>query len=87
MGNVSKWKIKDRTALFMEDTRKGAKVGNYRPTACFLNLLLTGVISIRCNRFLDKNYMLPCEQKNVERTVSEQRIILVIDRCLLRNFK
>ena len=62
---------------------KGTEVGNYRPIAC-LNLiwkLLTGIISDKTYDHLEKNRLLPEEQKGSRRKCQGTKDQLAIDRC------
>ena len=63
--DVPGWLVEGRTILVMKDSKKGAEVGNYRPTAC-LNLiwkLLTGITSDKTYDHLEESRLLPEEQK------------------------
>jgi len=57
-----------RTNLAMKDETKGTEVGNYRPLACLPTTfkLLTGVIAEHIYGHLDRNGLLPDEQKDVK---------------------
>ena len=54
-----------RTVLIIKDPEKGTSPGNYRPMTCLPVMwkLLTGIISGEMYSFLDKEGLLPEEQK------------------------
>ena len=71
----------------MKDSKNGTEVGNYRPIAC-LNLiwkLLTRIISDKTYDHLEKNRLLPEEQKGGRRKCQGTKDQLAIDRCILQN--
>ena len=86
-GDVPGWLVEGRTILVMKDSKNGTEVGNYRPIAC-LNLiwkLLTGIISDKTYDHLQKNRLLPEEQKGSRRKCQGTKDQLAIDRCILQN--
>ena len=86
-GDVPGWLVEGRTILVMKDSKNGTEVGNYRPIAC-LNLiwkLLTGIISDKTYDHLEKNKLLPEEQKGSRRKCQGTKDQLAIDRCILQN--
>ena len=86
-GDVPGWLVEGRTILVMKDSKNGTEVGNYRPIAC-LNLiwkLLTGIISDKTYDHLEKNRLLPEEQKGSRRKCQGTKDQLAIDRCILQN--
>ena len=87
VGDVPGWLVEGRTIFVMKDSKNGTEVGNYRPTAC-INLiwkLLTGIISDKTNDHLDKNRLLPEEQKGSRRKCQGTKDQLAIDRYILQN--
>ena len=70
--------VEGRTILVMKDSKNGTEVGNYRTIVC-LNLiwkLLTGIISDKTYDHLEKNRLLPEEQKGIRRKCKGQKINL-----------
>ena len=87
MGDVPGWLVEGRTILVMKGSKNGTEVGNCRPIAC-LNLtwkLLTGIISDKTYDHLEKNRLLPEEQKGSRRKCQGTKDQLAIDRCILQN--
>ena len=68
-GNVPEWMVLGRTYLVMKDETKGAEVGNYRPIACLPRAfkLITGIVAEHIYGHLDRNDLLPDEQKGCRR--------------------
>ena len=64
-GDAPNWVIEGRTVLIMKDKNKGTIASNYRPITCLPLIwkLLTGLIAEEMYEFLEKNYLLPQEQK------------------------
>ena len=62
---VPEWMTLGKTILCLKDPAKGNVVDNYRPISCLPLMwkLLTGVVSESMYNFLDKNNLLPEEQK------------------------
>ena len=86
-GDVPGWLVEGRIILVIKDSKNGTEVGNYRPVAC-LNLiwkLLTGIISDKTYDHLEKNRLLPEEQKGSRRKCQGAKDQLAIDRCILQN--
>jgi hypothetical protein len=86
---IPSWMVEGRTILVMKDEGKGPDVGNYRPIAC-LNLLwklLTGVLSEKTYAYLDKNNILPVEQKGCKKGCLGTKDQLAIDKCVIKNSK
>ena len=87
VGEVPGWFVEGRTILVMKDSKNGTEVGNYRPITC-LNLiwkLLTGIISDKTYDHLEKNRLLPEDQKGSRRKCQGTKDHLVIGRCILQN--
>ena len=87
VGDVPEWLIEGRPILVMKDSKNGTEVGKYRPIAC-LNLiwkLLTEIISDKTYDHLEKNRLLPEEQKGSRRKCQGTKDQLAIDRCILQN--
>ena len=64
-GNVPKWMTRSRTVLIMKDPEKGTSPGNYRPKTCLPVIwkMLTRIISEEVYQYLDREDLLPEEQK------------------------
>ena len=63
VGDVPGWLVEGRTILVMKDSKKGTKVGNYRPIAC-LSLIwkhLKRIVSDKTFDHLEQNKLLPEE--------------------------
>ena len=89
MGDVPGWLVEGRTILVMKDSKNGTEVGNYRPIIC-LNLiwkLLTGIVIDKTYDHLDKNRLLPEEQKGNIRKSQGTKDQLAIDRRILQNYR
>ena len=87
VGDVPGWLVEGKTILVMKNSKNGNEVGNYRPIAClnFIWKLLTGVISDKTYDHLEKNRLLPEEQKGSRRKSQEAKDQLAIDRCISQN--
>ena len=86
---IPEWLVVGRTILVMKDPNKGTEVGNYRPIAC-LNLIwkaLTGIFSTKVYAHLDRNGVLPVEQKGCKKGCMGTKDQLAIDKCVLKNCK
>ena len=87
VGDVPGWLVEGRTILVMKDSKNGTEVGNYRPIAC-LNLkwkLLIGIISDKTYDHLEKNRLLPEEQKGKRRKCQGTKDQLAIYRFIFQN--
>ena len=78
VGDVPGWLVEGRTILVMKDSKNGTEVGNYRPIACLILIwkLLTGIISDKAYDHLEKNRLLPEEQKGSRRKCQGTKINL-----------
>ena len=77
--SVPSWLTKGRTALLQKDKSKGNIASNYRPIICLPLMwkLLSGVIEDRIYGCLDKQKLLPEEQKGC-RKISRGKMIYFI---------
>ena len=83
------WLVEGRTILVMKDPSKGPVVGNYRPIAS-LNLLwklLSGILSDKTYQYLERNDILPVEQKGCRKKCQGTKDQLTIDMCVMKNCK
>ena len=86
---IPEWLVEGRTVLIMKDPTKGTEVGNYRPIAC-LNILwktLTGIFNTKVYDHLERNGLLPVEQKGSRKRCLGTKDQLAIDKCILKNCK
>ena len=70
------WMTYGRTVLCQKDPGKGNAVENYRPITCLPLMwkLLTGIIAEELYTYLERENLLPEEQKDVSVGVVEQKI-------------
>ena len=87
VGDVPEWLVEGRTILVTKDSKNGTEVGNFRPIACLILIwkLLTGTISDKTYDHLEKNRLLPEEQKGSRRKCQGTKDQIAIDRCILQN--
>ena len=87
-GQTPSWMTKGRTVLLQKDKSKGRDASNYRPITCLPLCwkLLTALVSDEIYSFLEKNQLLPEEQKGCRRSrgTADQ---LYIDRTILREVR
>ncbi len=86
---VPKWMTKGRTVLIMKDKEKGRDVKNFRPITCLPLMwkLLTAVMSEEMYKHLEKNKLLPNEQKGCRKRSRGTKDQLLIDKMIIRNCK
>ena len=79
--NLPDWLTYGRTVLCQKDKSKGNAVDNYRPVSCLPMIwkLLTSIISDQLHDFLEKEKVLPEEQKGCKRNTRGTK-----DRLLIR---
>ena len=83
------WATYGRTVLCQKDPRKGNAVENYRPITC-LPLLwkrLTGMIAEETYNYLEREKVLPEEQKGCKRGSRGTKDQLLIDKTVLKDCK
>ena len=74
--NLPEWMTRDRTVFCHMDPQKDNTADNYRPITC-LTLIwkcLTGVIAEVMYNYLEREKILPKEQKDAKEEVAEQSI-------------
>ena len=74
--DLPEWMTHGRTVLCQKDPRKGNTADNYRPITCLPLMwkLLTGVIAEEMYNYLEREKILPEEQKGCRRGSRVQRI-------------
>ena len=88
-GQTPSWMTKGRTVLLQKDKSKGRDASNYRPITCLPLCwkLLTALVSDEIYSFLEKNQLLPEEQKGCRRRSRGTADQLYIDRMILREVR
>ena len=86
---VPSWMTQGRTVLCQKDHSKGNAVDNYRPISCLPLMwkLLTGVIAESMYEYLERNNILPEEQKGCRRKSRGTEDQLLIDKVILQDCK
>ena len=89
INETPEWLTSGRTALIMKDKEKGNDVTNYRPITCLPLMwkLFTGVLSNELYDHLERERILPDEQKGCRRKSRGTKDQLLIDKMILRNCK
>ena len=88
-GFVPSWLTRGRTSLLQKDKSKGNVASNYRPMTCLPLMwkLLTGVIADQIYAHLDKEKLLPEEQKGCRKGSRGTNDLLYIDRAVIKEVK
>ena len=88
-GVVPDWLTKRRTVLIQKDKAKGNIESNYRPITCLPLVwkLLTGILKDEIYDYLEKNILLPEEQKGCRRKCKGTGGLLFIDKTILRELR
>ena len=88
-GMVPVWLTTGKTTLIVKDRSKGKDVTNFRPITCLPLLwkLLTGMLAEEIYQHLEKQELLPEEQKGCRKKSRGTKDQLLIDRMILRNCK
>ena len=81
------WMTYGHTILCQKDVSKGNAVENYRPITCLPLMwkLLTGVIAEDMYTYLEKENLLPNEQKGCKRNSRGTKDQLLIDKTVLKD--
>ena len=76
-----------RTVLLLKDKSEVNEVSNYRPITCLPLMwkLLTGVVAVEIYSHLEKNDLLPEEQKMCPRNSRGTKEQLSIDKAVTKN--
>ena len=86
---VPDWMTVGRTFLLIKDHSKGPLPGNFRPITCLPAMwkLFTGLLADSIYRHLDRNNLLPDEQKGCKKKSRGCKEQLLIDKLILKNCK
>ena len=86
---VPDWLTKGTTYLIIKDKSKGNDVTNYRPITCLSLLwkLFTGILAEEMYNHLEKNDLLPAEQKGCRKNSRGTKDQLLIDKMIIKNCK
>ena len=87
--SLPQWLTLGRTILCLKDPKKGNAVDNFRPISCLPMMwkLLTGVIADGVYEHLERNELLPEEQKGCRRGTRGTKDQLLIDKAILMDCK
>ena len=85
--DLPEWMAHDYTVLCQKDPRKGNTADNYGPITCLLLMwkLLTGVIAEEMYNYLEREKILPEEQKGCKRGIRGTKDQLLIDKTVLKD--
>ena len=85
--DLPEWMTYGRTVLCQKDPSKGNAVDNYRPITCLPLMwkLLTGVIAEDMYTYLERENLLPEEQKGCKRKCRGTKDQLLIDKTILKD--
>ena len=86
-GKIPQWLGKGRTVLIIKDKEKGAAVDNYRPITCLPTTwkLITSIIAEEMYAHLEKQSLLPVEQKGCRRNAQGTKDHLLVDKLVMSN--
>ena len=87
--DLPEWMIHGRTVLCQKDRQKGNTADNYRPITCLPLMwkLLTEVIAEEMYNYLEREKILPEEQKGCKRGSRGTKDQLLIDKTVLKDCK
>ena len=85
--DLPEWMTHGRTVLCQKEPRKGNTADNYRPITCLPLMwkLLTGVIAEEMYNYLEREKILPEEQKGCTRGSRGTKDQLLIDKTVLKD--
>ena len=88
-GDLPEWLTHGRTMLCQKDPRKSNTANNYRPITCLPLMwkLLTGVIAEGMYNYLEREKILPEEQKGCKRGSRGTKDQLLTDKIVLKDCK
>ena len=88
-GEVSDWLTKGRTVLAQKDKAKENIASNYSPITCLPLVwkLLTSILADEIYDYLEKNMLLPEDQKRCRRKCKGTGDLLFIDKMILREVR
>ena len=83
------WLTRARTSLLQKDKSKGNVASNYRPITCLPLMwkLLTGVIADQIYAHLDREKLLPEDQKECRKGSRGTNDLLYIDRAVIKEVR
>ncbi|XP_063595812.1 uncharacterized protein LOC134772704 [Penaeus indicus] len=86
---LPEWMVYGRTVLCQKDPAKGRAVDNFRPISCLPLMwkLLTGMIAEEMYGFLEREKILPDEQKGCRKGSRGTKDQLLIDKTVLKDCK
>ena len=87
--DLSKWMTRSHTVLCQKDPRKGNTADNYRLITCLPLMwkLLTGMIAEEMYNYLEREKILPEEQKGCKRGSHGTKDQPLIDKMVLEDRK
>ena len=87
--DLPEWMTHGRTVLCQKDPRKGNTADNYRPVTCLPLMwkLLTGVIAEEMYNYLEREKIIPEEQKGRKRESGGTKDQLLVDKTILKDCK
>ena len=85
--DLPEWLTHGKTVLCQKDPRKGNSVENYRPITCLPMMwkLLTGIIAEDMYGYLERENILPDEQKGCRKKSRGTKDQLLIDKTILKD--
>ena len=89
VSRLPEWMTYGRNVLCQQDPTKGGAVDNYRPISCLPLMwkLLTGMIAGEVYKYLEKENILPDEQKGCRKGSRGTKDQLLIDKAVLTDCK
>ena len=87
--HIPDWLTKGLTTLIVKDKTKGNVITHFRPITCLPLMwkLLTGVLADEMYAHLERNNLLPDEQRGCRKRARGSKDQLLIDRMVLKNCK
>ena len=85
--DMPEWMTHGRAVLCQKEPQKGNTADNYRPITCLplMQKLLTGVIAEEMQNYLEREKILPQEQKGQKRGNRGTKNQLLIDKTVLKD--
>ena len=83
------WMTVGKTVLLQKDPAKGTAAENYRPITCLPTMwkLLSGIIAHDIQAHLERNNLIPCEQKGCATDRRGTKDQLLTDKAVVKNCK
>ena len=87
--HIPDWLTKGLTTLTVKDKTKGNVITNFLPITCLPQMwkLVTGVLADEMYAHLERNNLLPDEQRGCRKRARGSKDQLLIDRMILKNCK